>query len=328
MQRASPSLAARIARLEPALLGVACGLLAAVGYTASNICLRAVSHLDPVWVSAVKAFPTFALFGPWLIFLAVRGERVFPPLRVLASLMAAGLVAQLGGNVLFQWSLGVIGIAAAVPVTLGAMIIAGATLGRVFLHEPITPRNAVAGMMLLAAIFILSYGARGVAELDAEMLSDRGWWTALGVGAAFTCGIAYAALGVVIRYGVSGRARVTTTVVSISFVGLVSLGTASLIRVGPEGIFATPPEAMATMVFAGVFNAMAFLALTKSLQLVSVLLVNALNASQAAMALAAGVIIFGEPLTAGLVIGVATTAAGLVVMGGRGQKRSAALIEK
>jgi drug/metabolite transporter, DME family len=328
VQRAAPSLASRLIRLEPALLGIACGLLAAVGYTASNICLRAVSHLDPVWVSAVKAFPTLALFGPWLLFLRVRGEQVLPPWRVLASLMTAGLVAQLGGNVLFQWSLGVIGIAAAVPVTLGAMIVAGATLGRIFLQEPITPRNAVANCMLVAAIFVLSIGARSVSEVELQAAANPALWAALGVGAAFCCGLAYATLGVVIRYGVSGRARVTTTVVSISFVGVISLGLFSQLRIGLEGMIATPPGDLGVMISAGVFNAVAFIALTKSLQLTSVILVNALNASQAAMALAAGVILFGEPLTTGLVAGVALTAAGLAIMGGRGQKRAADIVQK
>ena len=48
------------------------------------------------------------------------------------------------------------------------------------------------------------------------------------------------------------------------------------------------------MLAAGVCNTVAFIALTKSLQLTSIVYVNSLNATQATMAAIAGVFIFGE----------------------------------
>ncbi len=65
---------------------------------------------------------------------------------------------------------------------------------------------------------------------------------------------------------------------------------------------------------AGFFNAVAFLALTKSLQLVPVVYVNALNATQATMAAVAGVLLFAERSSPALWFGVALTVVGLLLM--------------
>lgn len=306
------------------MLGAACGLFSAVGYTAANVCLRAVSHCDPVWVSAVKAYPTLLFVGPWLVVLVLRGQRVLPPWRVLAILAVAGLLAQLGGNVLFQWSLGVIGIALAVPITLGSMIVGGAILGRIFLGEGITPRAILANTVLLAAIVILSASSRDpVVNVANPLMAERAVVFAnLGVIAALICGLLYATLGVAIRYGVSGEARLSTTMAIVSLVGVLALGGLAESRLGWEGILGTPRRDFIMMSLAGLFNAIAFLSLTKALQMTSVMFVNALNASQSAMALAAGVLLFGEPLSWALGVGVAMTALGLILMGGK--KRSTA----
>ena len=68
---------------------------------------------------------------------------------------------------------------------------------------------------------------------------------------------------------------------------------------------------------------MAFWALTKALQLSSVLFVNGLNASQTALAALAGVLMFDEPLTRAMVSGVALTALGLLLMRGRSAPKHA-----
>ena len=59
---------------------------------------------------------------------------------------------------------------------------------------------------------------------------------------------------------------------------------------------------------------MAFVSLTKSLQLTSVVYVNALNATQATLAALAGVLIFKEALSPWLAIGVGLTIGGLMLL--------------
>ncbi len=83
------------------------------------------------------------------------------------------------------------------------------------------------------------------------------------------------------------------------------------------------------MLGAGLCNTLAFLSLTKSLQLTSVVYVNALNATQATLAAVAGVLIFGEALSPWLAVGVGLTIAGLLVlaMAHRGMRELATDVE-
>jgi len=68
------------------------------------------------------------------------------------------------------------------------------------------------------------------------------------------------------------------------------------------------------MLAAGIFNALAFIALTKALQLANLVYVNALNATQATMAAIAGVLIFHEAPSPELAFGVLLTILGLLMM--------------
>jgi drug/metabolite transporter (DMT)-like permease len=299
--------------------GALCTLFAAVGYTVANGCLRAAAHCDPIWVSAVKAVPTAALMAPWLIVQAARGERLLPTPRVLGILTLGGLVGQLGGNVPFQWSLGIIGMALAVPLTMGTIIVSGALLGRAFLGEPITQRALASIGTLLVAITFLSLGAgeahRSVDPAAITAASETNWWImAAGVAAAMLSGLAYSILGAVIRYGVSGRATMTTTLVTVSLTGILSLGPWSAARIGWSGLWNTASADLATMLLAGVCNAIAFLALTRAMQLTTLVYVNALNSSQLAMAAVAGIVFFGEARSPELVFGVLLTIVGLLLM--------------
>jgi drug/metabolite transporter (DMT)-like permease len=301
------------------LWGALCALFAAFGYTIANGCLRAAAHCDPIWVSAVKAVPTAALIAPWLIVQAARGERLLPPPRVLGILTLGGLVGQLGGNVPFQWSLGIIGMALAVPLTMGTIIVSGALLGRAFLGEPITQRALASIGTLLVAITFLSLGAgdahRSVVPMAATVAAEANWWIlAAGVGAAMVSGLAYSILGTVIRYGVSGRATMTTTLVTVSLTGIASLGLWSAARIGWSGMCNTASADLATMLLAGVCNAISFLALTRAMQLTTLVYVNALNSSQLAMAAVVGIIFFGEARSPELVLGVVLTIVGLLLM--------------
>jgi drug/metabolite transporter (DMT)-like permease len=103
---------------------------------------------------------------------------------------------------------------------------------------------------------------------------------------------------------------------TICLVGTVGLGAASVQRIGWAGILATDRRDWAIMLVAGVFNCVAFFLLTKALQMTGLVHVNALNASQAAMAAVAGVLLFHEPLTWPLGSGIALTIIGLLLMKG------------
>jgi DME family drug/metabolite transporter len=299
--------------LDPFLIGTACGLASAFIYTAANSFLRSVSGCDPVWVSAVKAVPTVVLMTPWLATMATRGQRLAPGWPAALAIVAAGLFGQLVGNVSFQWGLSQVGVAMTVSLSLGGMIVSAAILGRVFLHEPVTPRAAVSLAVLLVAIAVLSLGA-GAARASVAPSVASPLQTAAGVAAGCLAGFAYSVLNVVIRYAVLRGMPLPTTLLLVTGAGLISLGTLAWTRIGLVGMLATKPADLTLMLLGGVCNTLAFLALTKSLQLTSVVYVNALNATQAALAALAGVFIFQEAFSPWLVQGVALTILGLAIL--------------
>ncbi len=317
--------------LDPSVQGTIFGLVSAVGYTATNALLRSVVDVDALWVSAVKAVPTTLLLGPWLLWKLGRREPVAPPLWPALGVLGAGLIGQVGGNVAFQWALGQVGLAITVPLTLGGMIVASAILARMFLLEPITLRAALALGVLILAIVVLSVGADqrptgpiktvsgAPGEYAAVVAASRpspwqAWPVVFGVVAAVGSGLAYAVLNVAIRNAINHGATMPFTLVTVSLSGIVSLGTLSYLQIGWEGMAATTSDEWWLMFLAGVGNALSFLALTISLRLTSVVYVNALNATQAAMAAFAGVLFFQEALSPWLLLGLALTVAGLLLM--------------
>jgi drug/metabolite transporter (DMT)-like permease len=183
------------------------------------------------------------------------------------------------------------------------------------LHEPVTTRMALATVVLIGAIFVLSLGAGEASRVIASVrLAQAPWLVVAGVGAACLSGVAYALLGVAIRYTVQDTLSIPMTLVTVTLTGVIGLGVFSWARIGLAGMQATPAGAFWMMMLAGVFNAVAFLALTKSLQLIPLIYVNALNATQATMAAVAGVMMFAERSSSALWLGVAMTSAGLVMM--------------
>jgi drug/metabolite transporter, DME family len=68
------------------------------------------------------------------------------------------------------------------------------------------------------------------------------------------------------------------------------------------------------MYASGAFNLIGFLAITKGLQLTTVVHANVLNASQVALASLAGILWFEEPITAWLAGGVGLTIAGIALV--------------
>lgn len=322
MPSVSPDPAATPPRFDPKLIGIACGLASSVFYTLATIFLRQVAETrDPIWVSCVKAVPV-TLVAWTLIWRRYRhGLPALPAPRTIGMLVATGLIVQLAGNVANQWSLGQIGLALVVPLTLGTLITGGVLLARIWLLEPIVPRSAFALLVLIVAIVVLSLGA-GEAGIPKASVDGAAPHVVLGVLAACISGVAYAMSHVVIRRTVTGVTPVAASLGIISLTGLVSLSLISAGFVGFDEIRATTRADLLAMLLAGVFNALGFFTLGVCLQRLSVVYVNAFNASQTAMAAVAGVVIFGEALTLPLLGGVALTAIGLLLM--RGHERKAA----
>src|SRR5688500_17779687 len=87
---------------KTAAFGTICGLLAAVGYTACNLCLRAVKDVDPFFVSTIRAIPTVVMLAPIVLARPLSGLRLLPPWRIVAILAVTGLAGHVLGNSAFQ----------------------------------------------------------------------------------------------------------------------------------------------------------------------------------------------------------------------------------
>jgi drug/metabolite transporter (DMT)-like permease len=165
---------------------------------------------------------------------------------------------------------------------------------------------------------MLSFGApeanRAIAATSAYADAGSMWMLALGVFAGCFAGFSYCLLGVAIRYTSARGLPLSTILVSTTLTGFLVLGALSLARLGMAALEATAPADLTVMLAAGVFNAVAYLALAKALHLTGVVFVNALNASQTAMAALVGIAFFYEPPTLPLLAGIGLTCWGLLMM--------------
>jgi len=305
---------------DPAWLATACGVFSAVGYTVANICLRSVTHLDPAFVSMVKALPTIAVLAPLVAIRAARGQRLMPSLSLLGLVALVAVIGQVGGNIGFQSSLGLVGLALAVPINLGVMILTGAVLGHWLLGDRVSRSMIWASCVLVIAIVVLSLGAPQAnlrLHQGAETAQEAWWWSLAGVFISCVSGLAYSCLSVTLRYVTNRGAPIASVLLVIGTVGTVTLGAIAAARLGGLPWASVSSRDMACLLGAGFSNVLAFIALTRALQLSSVMFVNALSASQTAFSALAGVLIFQEPFTLALAMGVGMTALGLLMTKGR-----------
>ena len=291
-----------------------CGLLAAFGYTATNICLRSVTNVDSAFVACVRSIPTLLLVIPLLLLRTSRGQALVAPRSHVFWLVVTGIFTQIFGNVLFQWSLGIIGLALSVPLVFGSMIIGSAVIGAVVLKEPINKATAGAIVILLAAVAVLAFGAqRGIGPL--KLTEAQLGMVSLAVLGNMISGFAYSALGTVMRRGMKAGMSIEMTLLLLATVGLGSLGSWSLWKLGPDYMVSLGITDYGWMIGAGILNAVSFYCLATALQHLNVVYVHIINASQAAMAALVGVLIFAEPLTGYLIFGICLTAVGLLLPG-------------
>ncbi len=296
-------------------MGVAAvfGVFAAVFYTLANIALRQCVGVDPFLVSAVKAAPTVIVLGPFLAWMLFRGETIATSTTMVPRFIVASFIGQIVGNAAFQIALGVIGLAASVPITLGVLIIGGAFLGRLILHEPVRPRTIIAMVTLIAAVIVLSLP--NATEPPSQSATSLPVW--VGALCAAASGAAYAFFGVVMRQTLTGGLSAPATMLISGVVGTAALWLITVVRLGIEPLGLVAAEQWAVMFAAGAFNFTAFAALSAALKSLPVVAVNLINASQVAMAAVAGVMLFAEPVTGPLLTGITLTFAGLLILASR-----------
>ena len=294
-------------------LGLVCGVLAAVGYSLTNICLRWLTDLDPIWVAFWKGVPTVAMFGPIAIWQVTTGRSPLPHVSSLLILVAAAVSSQLLGNATLQWSFGVVGVAVSIPLCLGTMIVVGVFISKWLLHESLTFWQRWGTLSLVLALASLSMaGPSAIKSVD----HATGWSTiAVGVIAPMVAGVSYAFLSVAIRRGISREVSMFMTTSVICAVGILILGPLSLRTTGLEGMAQTTWTQYGVLLLAGLTNAVAFVAFALSFRYAPVIVGNSANSLQNPLSALAGVLLFQEPFSISLTFGVGLTVLGVVLMG-------------
>lgn len=321
-----------LARDRELRLGLIMAMIAALGYTGTNIALRGVTRDGDfdwaIWVTCLKSLPGALIAwglvarGRW------RDESMMPSLRVVLLLLATGILTQIGGNVLFQLALAMCGLALAVPTVFATLMVAGALLGRFVLGEAITPRGMMATSVLMGAIGLLSLGAAaaGLKLPPGPPNFSQTGWVLLGISLAGIAGVFYGVLGVVIRRATRGTIPLATTLALVGTTGVIGLGVPALARLGMDA-FRAPLWESALMIAAGTMNGAAFFAMGGALRRVPVMQVNLINASQAALCALGGVLVYNEALSWGLIGGILLTVAGLMLLD-RGPQKGKVLRQK
>ena len=305
-----------IAELRPPVslpMGSFFGLVAAAGYTASNIALRSSVGNDAFLVTTVKAVPMVVMLAPFVAWMWLTGRTLLTSTTMLPRVVSTAFLAHFVGNACFQYSLEFIGLAASVPITLGVLIVGGAGFGRLLLSEPVDRPTAWSMVVIIAAVGVLSSSSAG--ESTATLSESPSMF--IGALWAIGAGICYSLFGVVTRQALNGGLSIPIMMLISGSVGFATLAPYALLRLGWEPISQVPIDQWLVMLAAGFFNFTAFVALTISLKALPVVAVNLINATQVAMAAVAAVLLFSEQITTSLIIGIGLTFAGLVILAAR-----------
>ncbi len=299
-------------------VGAACGLTAAIGYTATNVCLRQVSSLDPFFVSAIRAIPSVLIVLPLIARRLMRGSRVLNGMQHVGTLLVTGIIAQICGNVFFQASLGVVGVAIAVPLVLSTMIVSGAVIGWLVLGERVGVKTQFGMVLLIVALVFFSLGARQAQmQINPVSVPTPGdasiLW--LAIAGNMLGGLSYAFLGLSMRRAFQAGMPIETAILILSTIAVILLFGICCFRISWDQVEQVTSQQWTLMIVAGVLNGLSFILLGIALRNLHLVFAQMVNATQATLASIAGYLVFAEPLTSNLIIGLLFTITGLTLAG-------------
>jgi DME family drug/metabolite transporter len=285
-------------------MGMVWGLLVALGYAAMNLSLRAAAvHVDPLIASLVRGVPMLLL--AWGMIVAQRQTAQIARLGrpVALPLMLVAVLLSVTGNGGFQSGLTYAGLTITVPVVAGATLWGGAFGGWWLMRESVSPRSIVGLCLLVVALpLLISGGGGGLGPV----------W--LGALAAVIAGLSYGGGNVLLRRTmVTHQLAQAPTLAVLSTTGMLAISGLVFARQGLTALSQLDHLVLGWLLVAGLFNAVAFIALSKALALLPAARVGALGALQTAVSAIGGVILFAEPLTPSIALGVALSLIGAVL---------------
>jgi drug/metabolite transporter, DME family len=285
-------------------MGIVWGVLVALGYAAMNLCLRAAAvQVDPLIASLVRGIPMLLLAWGTIVAQRQTGQVARLGWRVVLPLMFVAVLLSVLGNGGFQSGLTYAGLTITVPVAAGATMWGGAFGGWWLMRERVSPRSIVGLFLLVVALpLLISGGGGGLGPV----------W--LGALAAVIAGLSYGGGNVLLRRTVvTNQLAQAPTLAVVSATGMVAIFVLVLARQGLESLIALDTLVLVWLLIAGLFNAVAFIALSRALAILPAARVGALGSLQTAISAIGGAIIFAEPLTLSIALGVALSLIGVVL---------------
>lgn len=294
-------------------LGFTYCLIAAIGFSGVNICLRSLTlRCDPVSILLAKEAITFVVIGLWVLFYTSPEGRSLPRPRTVAVLATIGALTHLVATLPWLWAMAVVGLAVAVTATLCTSLVTTAALGRWLLKERISTRSLMAMGLLLGAVVLLTSGTHDGPARHSSEAGGGSLTLWLAAAAACLAGVIYGVLNVAVRHSVSRGVSLAFVALVAPFMGVVCLGPLCGTLAAWKGLPPIAQDDVVLLLTGGMLNAAAWFAFVKGLQKIAAVHANLLTASQAGIAALAGVFLFGESLSPAAMTGVAMTLLGIV----------------
>ena len=265
------------------------------------------------WLMFHKSAPFFVVCWCWVLYSL--WKKSLPEISITNVLLTllAGVLFQLGGDLNFQLALGQAGLATTIPVNFCCLIITGALFSRFWLNEPLTRSTIISQFVLIIAITCIGI-SRGALNSVADTNVLRGILHAVASGISFGSG------GVLVRY-LSPRQPVLWSIFLVTFFGTPLFGIYGVCSLGIERISAIPWPYMLAMWLAGLANCSAFYIVLCCTRYLPTVMLNSISSTQIIMSAVAGILIFTEPASAGLYLGIALTILGLLIISIKKKKR-------
>jgi drug/metabolite transporter (DMT)-like permease len=285
-------------------LGALAALGSAIAWAVTSLLARTLMPvLGSVGVNAVRSTIGGAILVVWV--LATAGVGAFTTISASAwvFLTLSIVVAIALGDTVFLESTKALGLARAMTISttypLGAALIAAA-----FLDEPVTPPIAVGALVTLAGLVLI------VAPWAGRPPEERFWF---GVGTAALASLAWAVSTVLVKPPLAEMDAVTAQAVRLPLAS-ASLWLTPWARGAPRALALSSRSARVRIVVLGVITAVSSVMFVAGVKHAGVAVASVLSSTAPMFAIPLAVVYLGERLTVRVLLGVAVTVAGIVVL--------------
>ena len=321
-------------------------LLATSFYSVSNVVLRMLTDkgVDIDWFLCSKETIGVVCLTPWILFRFFQGRYRLVSKRLLVYIIVASVFCQFIGARLHMVAFSVLGLVIAVPIVQASTMLGTAYLGQYVLGDPLSRRRKIAMSILITAVVLLSLGKEwAVTQSEGPQVSS-GYFLLIAAG-TIVAGAAYSIYIIILRY--AGRrfwgaedsvwasfrfsqwvgydfsdhppqrhyspVPVTLTMLIVLCVGIITFGSCLFLRRGLDGFTNVPPIAWKLIPITGLCNMVGFFFQVQGLRLTSAVQASLIAVSQILVLSLIGMILFGEPTTPLVWIGLSLTACGVVL---------------